>query len=357
MKLSFKTADGKKTEARIVGNQAVVGRSVKCDAMVTDESLSRRHCLVEIENGEFFITDLKSANGVSIDGNRIEPDRRTRFASFNTVTLGTVECQVEDAETAVSDKPSLIQAPTKIELESAERPTKRLNRDAINKPLKMKNKVPKKQSTQLNIGMAIAVMGFIFVVFYFYQQPPEVEVESIPTPEVKKTETAEKPKLQPIDTEMRIDAEYITNKSKGDCSAFQNYCDQLKLDSKFQETIFNDGLNYIIYLSPERYLEQDDYKILKTQARAQEFIAVLMMLNSILIDDYMMKNISSIHLVIMDSAGTPKRVLFFGPKDFNPDTVPRIEIIGALADALASKNTETFWTKVDPYIKSKEIIE
>lgn len=360
MKLSFKTADGRKSEAKIVGNRAIVGRSTKCDAVVTDESLSRQHCLIEIADGEFFITDLKSANGVSIDGNRIQPDVRTRFASFSSVSLGTVECQVEDSENTnlnqFQSTLGLRNQPSPPIGEGNERPTKRLNRDALNKPLKMKNESKEGKPKKFNAGMLLALGAFVVAALFFFQDEPEIEAPVVVAP-VKK----ERPKLNQrpmaVDNDLRTDAEYITNKTKGNCSTLQFFCDQLRIDGKLQETIFQDGLNYIIYLSPSRLLEKDEFRQIRGKSRAQDFVALLTIFNSGIMEEYMMKRISSIHVVIMDANGKLNRVYLISTKAFNPDTVPRIELMTAQAEALSSGNLDAFWSKAEPFLNTREITE
>ena len=190
MKLNFKTADGKKSEAQIIGNKALVGRSVKCDVVLKDESLSRQHCLIEIQDGEFYITDVGSANGITIDGIRIAPNERTRFASFNSLFLATVECQVEDTDSSLAQRSFVDPIKTHKQSQSLEldRPTKRMNREALNAPLKMKNEKSKEKKTKnVNLGMVLAIIGFVAVAvaFFFFQSVPAQETESIPAP-VKK---------------------------------------------------------------------------------------------------------------------------------------------------------------------------
>ncbi len=45
----------------------VIGRAPECDATVRDILLSRRHCRIELRNGQWIVTDLGSKNGTFID--------------------------------------------------------------------------------------------------------------------------------------------------------------------------------------------------------------------------------------------------------------------------------------------------
>jgi pSer/pThr/pTyr-binding forkhead associated (FHA) protein len=360
MKLNFKTADGKKSEAQIVGNKALIGRSVKCDVVLKDESLSRQHCFIEIQDGEFYITDVGSANGITIDGTRIAPNERTRFASFSNVILGAVECQVEDTDSTPA-QPSFVD-PIKTQKQSQskeqERPTKRMNRDALNTPLKMKNEKSKEQKPKnLNPGMVLAIIGFVAVAFFFFQSEPAKETDIIPAPVVKKAERKIVTKTPLTDTDLRTDAEYITNKSKGNCTSLQFYCDQLRLDGKHHETIFNDNGNYIIYFSPERQLDREEFKALKGKQRASEFVAIFTIFNSTLLDAYILQKISTLHLVVMDGTGKPLTAILIAPKFLNPNSFSRAEFAKSLGETLSSGNMDAFFSKLDPLIKHKEIKE
>src|SRR5579863_4986374 len=57
----------------IVGAQALwVGRGNDCDLVVSDPSVSRRHATLEVDPGGILVTDNGSANGVLVDGRRID---------------------------------------------------------------------------------------------------------------------------------------------------------------------------------------------------------------------------------------------------------------------------------------------
>jgi pSer/pThr/pTyr-binding forkhead associated (FHA) protein len=63
-------------------------------------TLSRLHARFELKNGEIYLTDLDSTNGVYVDGVRIE--KPTVLKKGTTVQLGSVICDVIDIEHASS---------------------------------------------------------------------------------------------------------------------------------------------------------------------------------------------------------------------------------------------------------------
>ncbi|MEM1024971.1 MAG: FHA domain-containing protein [Myxococcota bacterium] len=55
----------------------IIGRSRTCDLVIPSSKVSRQHGGVSRENGEYYIEDLGSANGVWKDGIRIQKERIT----------------------------------------------------------------------------------------------------------------------------------------------------------------------------------------------------------------------------------------------------------------------------------------
>lgn len=51
---------------------ANLGRAAPADIIFSDKRISRRHCTVEIKNGELLVTDLQSTNGTYVDGQKID---------------------------------------------------------------------------------------------------------------------------------------------------------------------------------------------------------------------------------------------------------------------------------------------
>ena len=67
-----------------------IGRSLKCEFTVPLEDLSREHCLLELIDGDFYITDLNSSNGVWVDRERIVPNERIKIALSNVIVLSNI---------------------------------------------------------------------------------------------------------------------------------------------------------------------------------------------------------------------------------------------------------------------------
>jgi pSer/pThr/pTyr-binding forkhead associated (FHA) protein len=63
---------------------------LNCDFSVPLQDLSREHCLLEVRDNHFYITDLGSKNGVSIDRNPTPAKRRVEVTTESRIVLANL---------------------------------------------------------------------------------------------------------------------------------------------------------------------------------------------------------------------------------------------------------------------------
>ena len=63
---------------RVTTEPLIIGRSPKCEIQVDQESVSRNHCRVRFEAGEFLVRDLGSTNGTYVNDNLVQEEGRLR---------------------------------------------------------------------------------------------------------------------------------------------------------------------------------------------------------------------------------------------------------------------------------------
>ena len=80
------TVDG--TRHRLEKPIVVIGRSKECDIRVNDGNVSRRHAEIRQEGSSFWIVDLDSTNGVSVNGRTL---KRAKLDDEDRITLGSTE--------------------------------------------------------------------------------------------------------------------------------------------------------------------------------------------------------------------------------------------------------------------------
>jgi hypothetical protein len=66
----------------------VIGRSKNCDIRVSDPNVSRRHAEVRQEGSTYWIVDLGSTNGISVNGHAL---KRAKLDDDDRITLGSTE--------------------------------------------------------------------------------------------------------------------------------------------------------------------------------------------------------------------------------------------------------------------------
>lgn len=175
MHITVKLLDGEVLEFPFEGKSATIGRSPKCEIVIPHDGVSRQHCRIDLENGEFFVTDLASTNGVMIDGNKILPNTKTHFKTYLPLSFGPVQSLtlLDEAPagftttfsgTAITETLSANRLPR--EKTSPQRP-----------PVQPHVEKPKKKESGVDFKMILAIflaVGIMVFAYYLHQmQGPE----------------------------------------------------------------------------------------------------------------------------------------------------------------------------------------
>lgn len=86
-RLSGTLSDGRAVDYSLAADLAVIGRSKDCDLVLEDPGVSRRHAQVRRTPDGWIIDDLHSANGVLVNGNKVQS---AALADNDSVGLGPV---------------------------------------------------------------------------------------------------------------------------------------------------------------------------------------------------------------------------------------------------------------------------
>ena len=66
------SGDHKGEDFRLKAGKNVIGTASDCDIVLTDKKISRKHCTIRYEGGEFQIADLDSSNGSFVNEDRVQ---------------------------------------------------------------------------------------------------------------------------------------------------------------------------------------------------------------------------------------------------------------------------------------------
>jgi hypothetical protein len=89
----------------------VAGRQAGNDILLNDTQVSRRHVQFENRNGQVFVTDLGSANGSYINGQRLSPNVPQPFRPGDTLRIGDTSMSIQGAPAQPVAYPTQSQPP------------------------------------------------------------------------------------------------------------------------------------------------------------------------------------------------------------------------------------------------------
>ena len=79
----------------LLKNRLRVGRREGCDIVLNFSNISGHHALMEIEEGYWFVRDLRSRNGIKVDGKKILAGVRKRLDPGANVRFAKHEFEVD----------------------------------------------------------------------------------------------------------------------------------------------------------------------------------------------------------------------------------------------------------------------
>ncbi len=85
----------------------LVGRRSRCDICLDFPNVSSQHCELEMESGYWYVRDLRSTNGVKVNGQRVEVQV---LMPGDTLTIAAMEFEVVYQPTTDGPPPELEEA-------------------------------------------------------------------------------------------------------------------------------------------------------------------------------------------------------------------------------------------------------
>jgi hypothetical protein len=110
-----------------LAGSVVVGRSTECEIVLNDSLVSRRHARLYVDSYGVILEDLGSANGVYVDGERLERQRLLRPGQRIVIGAQAFElCRTEDGVPRSGERPGTVTLDDRVTMAPAEndaRPT------------------------------------------------------------------------------------------------------------------------------------------------------------------------------------------------------------------------------------------
>ncbi len=171
MLLKIKMITGEYMEFQVTEQSIVVGRSSKCQVVIPFEGVSRQHCLIEFVDGQLFITDLASTNGVIVNGEKIPPSERFPYQTYFPLSFGSIQNLSIDLDPAASKEsfiPIIKLDPTNVELQTSTRKMPEKN-SVKRKPLAAAATKPDAKAQSRAIMNILVILMFGALVYWYLQ--------------------------------------------------------------------------------------------------------------------------------------------------------------------------------------------
>lgn len=339
MKIKVNLPSGR-IEESIESDRVMVGRSSRCDLTIPDESLSRYHCLIEYKDGNFLLTDVGSANGVYINGEKLQPHVPYNYNPFNSLSIGYFDCFIEEDEIAIPEIPDI---PTSKKVEKKIQPA-----DTPRK-LKFDNPIIK-----------IAILPFIMilaVVTYYFFEPAEESENNIASSQFQ---TIKRKKIQAphnkIPDKFYSQALYVSQDKLRNCDAeVEQFCQKMKLNYE-TEGFYKTDQELYVYLKPSLYISESRYKGIRDNADLSSMIAFDKILSSSVMDRYFINGNFQVHLILKNDKNKLFKVFRFHPGKYSSHVANRMDALYLLENAIIGlTSSEPFWKHISFYIPEMTI--
>jgi hypothetical protein len=226
----------------VKGSSCIVGRSINADVTIGRGELSRQHFRIDVEGDALYVTDLNSANGVNVNGQRLTPEKKTPYFLFQSldilerVAFTISEFEDAKAQAAPEADGNTIGRPKEVSQQSR---TIRINPSSP--------KTAKKNSRPyLVIGAATACL--IFALLFFRNKAESDSKKS--TPAI----TVVSPKIDSGDYKDLI--------RKSSCKSGDKICDELNLTRPW-EGVLNDKGKLLVFVNLNDLTENTVHAVMK----------------------------------------------------------------------------------------------
>src|SRR5262244_623848 len=86
-KLLYRDVKGREGSVDLLNDPVYVGRAVDCAIRTDDAMVSRRHSVIKLADGQYWVEDLQSANGTEVNTVKVQ---RQALSHNDTVRCGSL---------------------------------------------------------------------------------------------------------------------------------------------------------------------------------------------------------------------------------------------------------------------------
>lgn len=270
----FYQETGQKEAFEIEATTCIIGRSNKADVTVHSEALSRQHCQLDEINGDLFLTDLNSTNGVTVNGTRIPTGVKTPYKPMFPMEIGDITITVSQ-EVPEERPPSFAQAvksATPLELDKPSRGASSKTKSIRKRDLEEKDE--DKSSGALNpAALGVGIIAILGIGYFFLSGKSTTTEQAPEAAPVTLTEISkEPPKLVDVKAdELNLKALFETN----ECSLYGPLCSQIGLTHGKERLVLADN-KLIVFVDVDAFNVNEastEFKNLSEKDRTEVMLA------------------------------------------------------------------------------------
>ena len=343
------TIDGNQPSTVIINDEVfIIGRSPKSSMQIVSDSVSRSHLKVRSSQNVIYVTDLGSANGTFIDGEKLTPDQEVVWPTFFPISLGEkVSLFFEEATQENNDDVEEKTIVRTLERKSTSTPK------TEKAPAKNKTAIAEKNNKgvkHLYIGIILmAGMGYFF--YHYYKDKDFQETDLSHTP--KKTKQAA-PASVAVSNSQHLVQVPRTLQSVMKCQSEQEklFCGLVKSNPEYAEGVIQKENDLFIYVNFGTRIKNVEMDPSFSMASDQDRMTYLMS-NTAFREEIReaIKPIGITNIFIVDISSGPTRVnQVMKVTQLNLMKLTRIDIEIAFSGVL-NKDPKFFNTLVLPLIE------
>jgi hypothetical protein len=280
---------GQKETFKVSGNKLIVGRSLNANVTIKREEMSRYHFQIDIEADQYFITDLKSSNGVFVNGERLPPEIKRPYNPLFPIEIADlISISLKEEPSFSFEMPV---TPSNSTSKKSHERTLRLNRiRSQSERSNSKEVAHKKNFLSLQILLPVFIIAGIPLFLIYWEKPESIReevvgsVEALERPAEKKimeTDPTSAPAPSFSSNEQSIP--FLDLMGKVDCAKLDNLCAHLGLKNPQEGLSFYEK-KLILFMNLEFIPEDQTHAIFKdfsSREKAEYFLAEIGTQNAI----------------------------------------------------------------------------
>lgn len=284
------------------------------------------------------MTDLESANGVLLDGQKIQSSTKTPFKTYMEVSLGGIEIVVDWLE--AEDKKVAVTSKTNIQ-EDIKPVLRKVPSPEVKTPTNKSKSLPFKLSE--NAKMIVGFLIILSSTVYMFQKDKEELTNDAGIERPTTLRQEKKMNIGLVAEAFFTDSEYLEHFKKMDCGN-QEICKEFDLHPQANEGITALNRELIIFFDPNQHSQENIFTKFKTLPNGRFLMPVYYLSRSEFFVDFLNQETVQIHIVLLKKDGSIDDVLRLHTKDFDGTSTRRV-LVKDLMSISDDVSADLFLTK------------